>query len=145
MSTRPAKKKKSVSGYTLVELLIVIAIMVLLAGMATMTIQLASSSFLSSVKKSESKLLMSTLSEAISGELRYTNRENCEITTSNGQVYLNGKAVLPSASYVYGLKANVTSFDFKNSSGKYEITISILGPDNTKLCEESFSVEPLNL
>lgn len=67
-------KLKSRKGFTLVELLVTIVVMLLVTEIISMTIQLATRYYTQSVRNSESQTICAALSEAVQDELQYATK-----------------------------------------------------------------------
>lgn len=116
------KKLKSRSGLSMVEMLAAVFILALLALVLHTGLQAAMESYHGSVAASETQLLLSTLSDALSDDLRYARQvelgpdgtlrsyhsdsygEGTTLTLGgDGQVYAHGMRLLPPGAYRNGL------------------------------------------
>ncbi len=80
------KKLKDSGGFTLVEMLCAVAILVLLTLMLNTGLNMAVHSYRSITAESETQLLLNSLVDAIAGELRYAH----EVTADGGGFTYNG-------------------------------------------------------
>ena len=156
---------KAKSGFTLVEMLCAIIVLMLVGMLMVSGVRLSLQSFAASVSRSEAQVLCSTLKTAVSDELRYAGTLKQEPGQSigffsqnygeaafagfssdeNGQVLLGGKKLLPSRAYPYGLRAQValTAYDPDTRIFSVEITVQDSGGTNT-LAQTQFEVRQLN-
>lgn len=81
------KKLKDSGGFTLVEMLCAVAILALLAMMLNTGLQMAMHSYRSITAESETQLLLNTLVDAVTNELRYAHEVG---TDAAGAVTYNG-------------------------------------------------------
>ncbi len=93
------------AGFTLVEMLCAVLILVLLSLMLNAGLNMAMKSYLDITAESETQLLLNSLTNAIASELRYahevsgdedpTYNGDCRITLENGRVCAGGRELLP--------------------------------------------------
>lgn len=100
------KKINSEAGFTLVEMLAAVVVMVLLALMVGVGIQMASNSYQTVVAKSEVELLVSTAIDAIADDLRYAREyvdgKPVKVTCASGTYETDSTGVFTYASDSYG-------------------------------------------
>jgi len=109
---RIKRKLRSAGGLTLVEMLCAVVILVLLCLMMNTGIQLAVNSYQDETAESETQLLLSTLTDALSDKLRYavvTGDEGSlksslsEVgVNEDGRVTVDGQELLPAGVYRHG-------------------------------------------
>lgn len=158
MSKRTAR---SSGGFTLVELLCTIVVLLLVSALMVTGIQLGARTLRKSVTASESQVLCSTLKTVVSDELRYSGTiaqteegfaffsqnygEAVSFTTNeDGQVLLGGNKVLPAKSYPYGMQASVTIRSYQPLTRVFDVEIAVRGHDGALLAETAFQVRQLN-
>jgi len=121
------RKLRDSGGVTLVEMLCAVVILILLGLLLNTGLQMAVRSYLDVTAESETQLLLSTLTDALSDKLRYStvyvkedgtySRTSIgEITLDNGttgKVLVGGKNPLPDGAYRHG---------------KYEVTTAAVTP-----------------
>lgn len=154
-------KRNRKSGFTLVEMLCSIVVMLLVTiGVAT-GVQLAMRSYAKSVSNSEAQALCATLTSAVSDKLR--NSGTVDATTNpitffcpevgkaasfsqndQGQVMLNDQKLLPSRTYPHGMKAQVVIERFDSSSNTFDVSIQVTDSTGKKLSGNDFQVKALN-
>ena len=140
------RKLKEQGGFSLVESLAVIIVVLLLSTCIASGTRLATESFARSVSASEAEVLGSTLKTVISEELRTTETievKNGKVTgifsknyglgesgemsafgavdsfdspDTKGEITLGGKKLLSSAAYTYGYQASVDYITYKEPS-----------------------------
>lgn len=101
------KKLKSSAGFSLVEMLCAVAILMLLCVMLNSGLSVAMKTYFDLTAEAETQLLLNSLTNAIAGELRYahevsgaddnpTYNGGRQITLeSDKRVYVDGKELLP--------------------------------------------------
>ena len=158
MSKRTARKN---GGFTLVELLCTIVVLLLISALMVTGIQLGVRTLRRSVTASESQVLCSTLKTVVSDELRYSGTitqtadgfaffsqnygEAVSFTTNeDGQVLLGGNKLLPKRSYPYGMQAAVTIRSYQPLTRVFDVEITVLDRDGGTLAETSYQVKQLN-
>lgn len=160
-------KLKSKKGLTLVEMLCSVAILVLVSMIMVLGVQLGVRSYAKSVSYSEAQVLCSTLTTAISDELRYSgslqiakdgtlegffSQQYGELaytgftSTSSGHVQLGGKDLLPAKAYPYGIRAEVAGLSYNAGAGVFTVNLTVKDSENkTVLAETEFEVKKLNV
>ena len=98
-------KLKSSAGFSLVEMLCAVAVLMLLCVMLNSGLSVAMKTYYDLTAEAETQLLLNSLTNAIAGELRYAHEVSgdsdpsynggCRLTLENGQVYADGKELLP--------------------------------------------------
>ena len=116
---------KNNKGMSIVELLSAIAVMVLVTAVLVTGVRLGVKAYIRSVSMSEAQMLCTTLTTAVSDELRYAGtikiaadgkvsffsqkgQDSSFKQDEKGHVLLADKPLLSDAAYPYGLKAEVT-------------------------------------
>ena len=149
-------------GFTLVEMLCTIVIILLISALVVTGVQLGVRSYHRSVSDSEAQVLCSTLTTAISDELRYAGTvhltggtrfsffsqrygDDAAFTVnSDGQVLLSGNKLIPSKAYAYGARARL-AIEYDPREGRFTVTLSIYDrEDSHELTNNSFEVKLLN-
>jgi len=115
MRPRLRNKLRSNRGFTLVEMISTLAIVVLITMLVAVGVSLATRTYASSVELSEAKVLHSTLSDVISNELAQTStiKPNPQAAGSDGG-YTLGKFF----SRNYGVEDDLCSFRVISADGK---------------------------
>ena len=161
---------KSRGGFTLVEMLCAIVVLILVSMLMVTGVRLGVDSYAKSVSYSEAQVLCSTLKTTVSDELRYsgsvlldaddkvtpkgffsqtyTNQTNPNqfpgfSQDENGRVLLGGNKLLPNKSYPYGLKASVTLESYDKTTRVFHVKITVTRTTQT-LAETEFDVQQLN-
>ena len=160
-------KRRANGGFTLVELLCAILVLLLLAGLLMLGVRTAVTAFGRSMAASEAQTLLSTLRTNVSDELRYSGTLKVDgsgnvtgffsqqfgsgdytafTTTPEGHVQLGGKDILPAKAYPYGIKAEVESLTYDDGSSLFTVRLSVKDSENKNtLAETTFEVEKLNV
>lgn len=102
------EKLKSSAGFSLVEMLCAVAVLMLLCVMLNSGLSMAMRSYFDLTAKAETQLLLNSLTNAIAGELRYAHEASFDgegnLTYNGGrkltlgsdkQVYVDGRELLP--------------------------------------------------
>lgn len=99
------KKLRDSAGFSLVETLCAVAVLVLLSLMLNSGLSAAMQTYYDITAESETQLLLNSLTNAIARELRYahdvtegddpTYNKDRQIKLQNGQVYAGGRELLP--------------------------------------------------
>ena len=84
------KKLNGQGGFTLVEMLCAVLILILLSLMLNTGLNMALQSYRKLTAEAETQLLLNTLTDAIAGELRYAR----DVTVGSGTVSYNGGRTL---------------------------------------------------
>ena len=156
------KKLKSRKAFTLIEVMCVVVIMVLLSGVLLVGVRLARDSYDESISRSEGELLCSTLTTAISDELRYAGSTEVDaagtiqtffsqkfgrleggFSLSDGHVMLGETALLADKAYTYGLKVTTLTVQYNAAAYAFNITLKI-SRNGSEITSEQFSVKPVN-
>lgn len=170
---RLLRRVNSRRGFTLVELLVTIVVMLLVTEILSMTIQLSTKHYTRSVRNSESQTICGTLAMAVQEELQYATRvqppagstpdgegfypeftyysrarehgSGCALTCESGKLYVR------KGENAYALVGSETyTYDMTaqmtcrwNKDGYFRVDLKVL--DGTKeMAGESFDVYPLN-
>ena len=161
-------RNKSKAGYTLVEMLCAVVVLILVSMLMVTGVRLGVESYAKSVASSEAQVLCSTLKTKVSDELRYsgsllldtdgtpkgffsqtyTNKENpnelpCFSQDEDGHVLLGGNKFLPNKSYPYKLQAAVTLESYDKDTRIFHVRIKITRA-GAMLAETEFDVQQLN-
>ena len=151
-------------GFTLVEMLCTIVLILLISALVVTGVQLGVKSYHRSISDSEAQVLCSTLTTAISDELRYAGTvhltgesQTYDMTqfsffskrygdyaaftvNSDGQVLLSGNKLIPA----YGARARL-AIQYDPSKYCFTVTLSIYDrEDSHELTNNSFEVKLLN-
>ena len=154
------KKLRSRGGFTMVEMLCAVLVLVLASGAMAMEVTFATRTYNDSMATSQAQTLSSTLSTAVKEELRYaevitagTDGKNVTYSSlhygdgasfgvnSDGQVTVKGEKLLSSAAYDAGMTA---STDITYINGLFSAVITVKSSKGAELAESTFSVRPLN-
>ena len=106
MKLRLRNKLRACGGFTLVEMLSTLAIVVLITMLVAVGVSLATRTYSQSIELSEAKVLHSTLSEVISNELAQTGTIEAAGASADGKGYKLGKFF----SRNYGVKDDLCAF-----------------------------------
>lgn len=149
-------------------MLCTVAILVLVSMVMVLGVQLGVRSYAKSVSYSEAQVLCSTLTTAISDELRYSGTLKVDgngnvtgffsqqfgsgdytaftSTANEGHVQLGGKDILPAKAYPYGIRATVDSLTYDDYTALFTVKVSVKDSENKNtLAETTFEVEKLNV
>lgn len=158
------KKLRGRKGFTLVELLCVLAVLVLVsAGMLT-GVLLGVRSYAKSVSYSEAQVLLQTLKTSVSDELRYAGVVRQEAgrpigffsqrfgqtafsgfsQNQDGQVLLGENKLLPAKAYPYGLRAQAELTAYDPDTRNFAVYLCVQDAAGKRLCEAEFEVHQLN-
>ena len=155
------RKNRSRGGFTLVEMLCTIVVLLLLSGLMATGVRLGVFSFRKSVMASESQVLCTTLRTIVSDELRYAGTTTVDGGTINffsqnygefssfsssedGQVLLKGNKVLSSRAYPYGMKASVKISSYDSTTRIFKASVTVTDSSGKTLASSDFEVEKLN-
>ncbi len=156
------KKLRSQKGMSLIEMIVGVGVLVLLALMLNTGLNMAKDSYRKMVAESETQLLLSTLSDLISGELRYARDvvttdtgvlerytsvnygRNTKLTIDDeGQLRANDRRMLTTGAYGNGAyRIDQWSITY-DADGLFEIRLKVTGLDDISN-ETSFFVRCLN-
>lgn len=150
-------------GFTLTEMLACVILVGLLSLCLATGIQFASKSYRDSVLQSGAQTLSSTLTNAIEDEIRFAipvtaddgSRAYVSSTfgansdpsakrkagglslgqTSDGQVTINGHALLAASAYPEGVKVRIDKFELANDGKTFSVQISVCKGGNSATAE----------
>lgn len=102
------QKLKSSAGFSLVEMLCAVAVLMLLCLMLNSGLSAAMKTYFDLTAEAETQLLLNSLTNAIAGELRYAHEVGSEggtptyngghtLTLNDGHIYAGGVELLPQA------------------------------------------------
>lgn len=157
---------KRCAGFTLVEMLCAIVVLILVSMLMAVGVRLGVESYVTSVSASEAQVLCSTLRTTVSDELRYSGTvvsdssgirffsrthgneagDSKEVGFSqdeNGRVTLGGTKLLPNKAYPYGLQATVELTAYDESNGIFHVAVEVTRNGHV-LSEATFEVQRLN-
>lgn len=157
-------KLKSCTGSSLIEMLCVIGISVLIGAAILVGMDFAAGFYRSTVSMSEAKYLSSTLTIAVTDELRYAGsfkvdtdgklteffsqnygKLNGGFTSTDGRIVLGSGSeayeLLSEAAYTNGSSADI-EVHYDNDKGLFKVRLTVTGGINT--IENQFEVKPLN-
>ena len=153
------KKLRNKGGFTLVEMLCALLVLVLASAAMIMEISFATRTYKESMDVSNAQVLCSTLSATAGEELRYARGTpdtdgsgNLQFSSihygssaafsqdENGQVKLGGEKILSPAAYPNGLKGSV-ELSYKGNA--YTVSIKVTSAGGAELAKNTFVVEPL--
>lgn len=159
---RIRKKLRSRCGLTLIEMVAAAGVLALLGMMLHTGLFMAQDSYTKMTQESESQLLLSTLSDLLSNELRYARdvvttgdgslqqytsanygRETRLELNEEGQLMANNRRMLSTGAYgngVYRIEAWNITYD---GAGVFHVTLKVTGTHSIAN-ETSFSVRCLN-
>lgn len=165
------KKLRSQKGFSLVEMLAATMVLVLLVLILNVGLNLSVKSYRTMTAESETQLLLSSVTNVLSDELRYARdivtkpetTENTEglngnldrflsvsygrnttLSLEDGQLYANGKRMLAAGAYgngAYQIERLKITYDEQAETFALEIAVS--GADDIT-AETALSVRPLN-
>ena len=155
------KKLRGSRGVTLTETLCTVLIVLLISAMLAVGVHFAVRTYRESMELSETELLCSTLTAAISDKLRYCTVEADNtvfiqgvgyveatadkiFTADSGQVYLGGKKFLGAYAYPEGLKVKDFSVKYDGTKRIFTVAFQIEDGRDTKLAEADFQVKQIN-
>lgn len=152
------KKLRNKGGFTLVEMLCALLVLVLASAAMIMEISFATRTYKESMDVSNAQVLCSTLSATAGEELRYADGTpttdvsgNLQFSSihygsaafsqdENGQVKLGEEKILSPAAYPNGLKGSV-ELSYKGNA--YTVSIKVTSAGGAELAKNTFVVEPL--
>ena len=146
---------KNNKGMSIVELLSAIAVMVLVTAVLVTGVRLGVKAYTKSVSMSEAQILCTTLTTAVSDELRYAGTitvdnngnlisffsQNGVGTFTSDEGIVAGKPLLSKSAYPYGLKAEVTVT--MNSDKVFEAKVTVKSKNDIELSGNEFEVKPI--
>jgi prepilin-type N-terminal cleavage/methylation domain-containing protein len=157
------KKLRSKKGTTLVELLAVVAVVALLAMMIGSGLGLALNSYRKMVSQSETQMLLSTVSDVLTDELRYardvrttedgelldftsvTYGRHTTLSLKNGHLLANGSQQMLSTG-VYGKDScliSVLNISYDADEGMFNVTLKVANTSSFET-ETHISVRCMN-
>ena len=153
--------KRNCRGFTLVEMLCAIVVLILISGIMATGVGLGVKTLRKSLVNSESQVLCATLRTAVSDELRYAGTTTVSTTgvtffsqnygeyaaygvNDDGQVTLKGEKIIPSKSYPHGIKGEVDIISYDDQTGIFSVEVTVTDDDGSLLSETDFQVERLN-
>ena len=158
------QKRKSKGGFTLVEMLCALVVMVLVSCLMAVGVRVAVKAYQTEVMHSEAQVLCSTIRTKVNDELRYAGSLNLALdgtvnsffsqhygkyssysTNEDGQVTLGDNKILPAKSYPYGMKASVGITNYNTTTRIFTVYVQVTESDGaTVLSESTFQVKQLN-
>lgn len=159
------KRRARRGGFTLVELLCAIAVMLLLAALLTLGARSAVTAFRRSMEASQAQTLLSTLRTGVSDELRYAGTVQLAAdgkpagffsqsygeaaysgfsSDERGHVLLGGSKLLPDRAYPHGLRAAVELTAYDTATGTFTACITVYGAEDQIAAQTTFEVRQLN-
>ena len=162
MQVQDVSNLRTQSGFTLVEMLCAIIVLLLISGLMAVGVQLATNTYAKEVSYSEAQVLCATLRTNVSDELRYsgttTVSDTGEIsffsqnygegvsfsTNEDGHVLLGENKLLSDKAYPYATKAyvNVTSYDA--TTRIFKVSVEVTDAQGSTLATSDFEVGQLN-
>ena len=158
-------KRRANGGFTLLELLCAIIVLLLLAALLTLGVRTAVTAFGRSMAASEAQTLLSTLRTGVSDELRYSgtvrlaadgtpagffSRSYGEAAYSGfssderGHVLLGVEKLLPDRAYPHGLRAEVKLTAYDAATGTFTVQITVYTASAPNLAQTEFETKQLN-
>ena len=157
------KKLRGSRGVTLTETLCTVLIVLLISAMLAVGVRFAVRTYRESMELSETELLCSTLTAAISDKLRYCTVEADNtvfiqgvgyvkgpaeniftVNSDSGQVYLGENKFLGAYAYPEGLKVKDFSVEYNDTERVFTVQFQIKDRRGTKLAEANFQVKQIN-
>jgi prepilin-type N-terminal cleavage/methylation domain-containing protein len=156
------QKKRAKSGFSLIEMLCALVVMVLVSCLMAVGVRVAVKAYNTEVMHSESQVLCSTIRTMVNDELRYAGTVDTSgnkiaffsqnygkavsySTNDDGQVVLGENKILASKSYPYGMKASVNIKSYDASTRIFSVDVKVTKSDGSCiLAESSFQVKQLN-
>ncbi|MDO4353233.1 MAG: hypothetical protein Q4D00_08950 [Clostridia bacterium] len=151
-------------GMSIVELLSAIAVMLLVTVVLVTGVRLGVKAYTKSVSMSEAQILCTTLTTAVSDELRYAGSiyidENGKVgffsqnvggdsqtgssftSDENGYVMLGETPILSKSSYPYGIKAEV-AVTMDETDKIFNAKVTVRSKKGTELSSNEFQVKPV--
>lgn len=161
-------KLRNNRGFTLVEMLAAVVVLILLSLMLNTGLQMSLNSYHTMTEESETDLLLSTIVDALSGELRFARDVRTEEQTDgsethqvlkdytsgsfgrrtelsveeDGQIYASGKRLIATGAYGNGTYT-VTALDIYYADSVFRVHIEVTGKTGIQ-AETDASVRCLN-
>lgn len=157
---RLLRKIRSRRGVTLVEMVAAAAVLALLALMLHTGLYMAQNSYTKMTEAAESQLLLSTLTDLLSNELRYARdvvtddgtlqrytslsfgRNTTLALNAQGQLEANQRLMLSAGAYGNG-QYRITDWEIAYSGGVFNVSLSVTG-NGDAANTTTFSVRCLN-
>ena len=159
---RLRQKLRDSRGMTLVELTAAALVLSLLALLLHTGLLMAQSSYQTMTAQSESQLLLSTLTDLLSNELRYARdvvtdsgqltrytsvnygRNTTLALSGQGQLEANGRLMLSAGAYGSGdYRIDRCAISYEAATGIFQVTLRVAGPRDISQ-ETTFSIRCLN-
>lgn len=153
------RKLADESGFTLVELLAAVVILMLLGLILNSGLQMAVHSYQTMTAQSETELLLSTLADAVTDELRYADDvteqdgvvtytsasfgEGISLTVNDGQAVAGGKKLLPDGAYGKG-RYIVEALAVSYAKPNFQVHLEVKEKDGTISAAADLTVGCLN-
>ena len=160
--------KQNERGFTLVELLCAVVVMLLLGTLLATGTKIAVAAFERSMAASQAQTLLSTLQTSVSDELRYAGTIQLDADgkptgffsrsygeaayagfseDTKGHVLLGGSKLLPDRAYPNGLQATVELTGYDAATRVFSAQITVYGTQRTDgaLAQTEFEVRQLNV
>lgn len=155
------RKLREESGLTLVEMLCAAAVLILLGLMLNTGMQMAVRSYRTMIARSETQLLLFTLADALSDDLRYAQEVETgageELLSyqdasggtvslsvgTDGQAYAGDKRVLPPGAYGKGAY-EVQEMDIRFDGDCFAVTLKVGQREGEVSAETALTVRCLN-
>ncbi len=154
-------KRNKRSGFTLVEMLCAIVVLLLVTIGVVTGVQLAMRSYAKSVSDSEAQVLCATLTSSVSDKLRSSGKVTQDGDTitffcqeigndaafsqnEKGQVLLGDMKLLPARAYPHGLRAEVLLEQFDSTDNIFTVSITVTDASGKELASNEFQVAVLN-
>lgn len=155
------RKLKKQAGLTLVEMLCAVVILILLGLMLNTGMQMAVRSYRELIADSETQLLLSTLADALSDDLRYAQEIETDLNGNlisyqdasggvvsltigpDGQARAGGKRVLPPGAYGKGAYV-VKTMDISFAEGCFTVLLEVGEEAGSISAETTLTVRCLN-
>lgn len=155
------RKLRESSGLTLVEMLCAVAVLILLGLMLNTGMQMAVRSYRTMIARSETQLLLFTLADALSDDLRYAQEVETgtggellsyqdasggtvSLTVgADGQAYAGGKRLLPPGAYGNGAYG-VQTMDISFAEGCFAVKLKVGQRTGDIQAETALTVRCLN-
>lgn len=149
------------SGFTLVEMLCAVLVLLLVSALMAVGVQLATKAYSREVTHSEAQVLLTTLRTTVSDELRYAGTTEVNGSTitffsqtygagsafsvdENGQVLLKDNKLLSKNAYPHGITANVELKSYNENTRIFTVSITVNDSDGSELGSSDFQVKRLN-
>ena len=137
-------KKRAKAGFTLVEMLCSVILVILVSIGLANGVQLAVENYTRSIIHSESQVLCETLTTAVSDKFA-TDEAGHVLLGNQAQLDQGEKKLLPDKAYPYGIRASVTLEEYNSGTQIFKVTIQVKDSTDTEvLAESTFEVHCLN-